>query len=133
MEEEGIENIVIHDFLHGQTFKAALAASSAALISLEKGVTGLCVPSKTYCYMMQGLPLIAIMDECDIVRDVLAGAGVWVKNGEAGLLVQKLRAMRADPSSAARMGAVSRELYRKKYGRSGWTRQYTQLFQSVLD
>ena len=82
--------------------------------------------------MMQGLPLIAIMDECDIVRDVRAGAGVWVKNGEAGLLVQKLRAMRADPGSTAQMGAVSRELYRKKYRSSGCTRQYIQLFQSFL-
>ena len=133
VEEEGIENIIIHDFLHGQTFKAALAASSAALICLEKGVTGLCVPSKTYCYMMQGLPLVAIMDECDIVRDVRAGAGVWVRNGEAGLLAEKLRAMHADPASAARMGAVSRELYRKKYTREGCTRQYTQLFRSILD
>lgn len=133
VEEEEIENIEIHGFLRGKIFKAALSASSAALISLEKGVTGLCVPSKTYCYMMQGLPLIAIMDECDIVRDIQAGAGVWVKNGQAAALAQALRAMRSDPAAAARMGSTSRELYEKKYTRTGCTRQYVDLFRELLD
>ena len=68
--QESIENVRIHSFLHGQDFQDALAVSDCALISLEKGATGLCVPSKTYSYMMQGIPLLAIMDECDIVRDI---------------------------------------------------------------
>ena len=68
--QESIENVRIHSFLHGQDFQDALAVSDCALISLEKGATGLCVPSKTYSYMMQGIPLLAIMDECDIVREL---------------------------------------------------------------
>ena len=80
---EGIENVRIYSFLHGQDFQDALAVSDCALVSLEKGATGLCVPSKTYSYMMQGIPLLAIMDECDIVRDIQSGAGLWVRNGES--------------------------------------------------
>ena len=86
VEDEGIGNIAIHSFLHGQDFRDALAISDCAFVSLEKGATGLCVPSKTYSYMMQGIPLLAVMDEGDIVSDIKAGAGKWVRNDEAEAL-----------------------------------------------
>ena len=73
---EGIENIAIYPFLHGQDFQDALAISDCALVTLVKGATGLCVPSKTYSYMMQGIPLLAVMDEGDIVSDIERGAGM---------------------------------------------------------
>ena len=91
VREENLTNVKILSFLHGQRFQDALTISDAALISLAEGVTGLCVPSKTYSYMMQGIPLLAIMDECDIVRDIEAGAGIWVRNGESEKLAEAIR------------------------------------------
>ena len=70
--QEGLKNAQVLDYLHGKDYRDALQISGAALISLESGTTGLCVPSKTYSYMMEGIPLIAIMDDSDIV----AGAAV---------------------------------------------------------
>jgi len=132
VEEEGICNAAIYDFLHGQDFRDALAISDCALVSLEKGATGLCVPSKTYSYMMQGLPLLAIMDECDIVRDIEAGAGCWVRNGEAGRLAEKIRFLRDDPEALAEMRKACRKLYLEHYTTEICTNKYVTLFRSIL-
>ena len=130
--EEGISNIAIHDFLHGKDFTDALAVSDCAFVSLERGATGLCVPSKTYSYMMQGIPLLAIMDECDIVRDIEAGAGAWVRNGESALLAETIRNLRSDPEKRKIMRQTCRRIYLEKYTTEICTNQYVTLFRQLL-
>ena len=132
VEEEGIRNVSIHKFLHGQDFQDALAISDCALVSLEKGATGLCVPSKTYSYMMQGIPLLAIMDEGDIVRDIEAGAGLWVRNGESEKLAQAIRELKSDPEKLAGMRKTCRSLYLEKYTTDICTEKYVSLFRQLL-
>ena len=131
-EEEKIENIAIHKFLHGKDFRDALAISDCAFVSLEKGATGLCVPSKTYSYMMQGIPLLAIMDEGDIVRDIKAGAGKWVRNGESQELAAAIRAMREDPAACSAMRQTCRRIYLEKYTTEICTKKYVDLFRKLL-
>lgn len=131
-KEESLENIAIFDFLHGEDFRDALAISDCALVTLEKGATGLCVPSKTYSYMMQGIPLIAIMDECDIVRDLEAGAGCHVKNGEVEKLARVIRGLAAEPERRETMGRKCRECYLEKYTAAEGTAKYLSLFRKLL-
>ena len=123
-----VENIQICDFLHGQDFQDALQISDCALVSLAKGVTGLCVPSKTYSYMMQGIPLLAIMDPGDIVRDIEAGAGAWVRNGEGRKLADVIRDMKDHPNQVAQMRTVCRNLYLEHYTHPICTGKYVELF-----
>ena len=130
--KEEIPNIAIYDFLHGQDFRDALAISDCALVSLEKGATGLCVPSKTYSYMMQGIPLLAIMDEGDIVRDIEAGAGAWVRNGEETALAEKIREMARDPELRNAMRGTCRRLYLENYTTEICTGKYVSLFRTLL-
>ena len=130
--EEGIRNIAIHSFLHGKDFQDALAVSDCAFVSLEKGATGLCVPSKTYSYMMQGIPLLAVMDECDIVRDIESGAGLWVKNGESAQLARHIRTLREDPRRCQQMRSVCRRIYLENYTTQINTEKYVTLFRELL-
>ncbi len=130
--EEGLTNAGIYDFLHGQDFQDALAISDCALVTLAKGATGLCVPSKTYSYMMQGIPLIAIMDEGDIVRDIQSGAGCWVRNGESEKLTAAIQALRGDPEKRQAMKKRCRGLYQEKYTAEVCTGKYVSLFRCLL-
>lgn len=132
VREEGIRNIAIQDFLHGQTFQDALAISDCALVSLEKGATGLCVPSKTYSYMMQGIPLLAIMDECDIVRDIEMGSGLWVRNGQSAKLAEAVRDLQRNPEKQKTMRQTCREIYLKHYTTEICTQKYVTLFRELL-
>ena len=132
VDKEQISNITIHKFLHGKDFEDALAISDCAFVSLEKGSTGLCVPSKTYSYMMQGIPLLAIMDECDIVRDIENGAGLWVRNGESEKLAEAICGLRADPKKQKAMRQACREIYLKHYTTEVCTNKYVTLFRELL-
>lgn len=132
VSQEQISNITIHKFLHGKDFENALAASDCAFVSLEKGATGLCVPSKTYSYMMQGIPLLAIMDECDIVRDIESGAGLWVRNGDSAGLAGAIRQMKASSEMQKNMRQVCRQIYLKKYTTEMCTQKYVTLFRNIL-
>jgi len=132
VQEEEIRNIEIFSFLHGQRFQDALAISDGALVSLAKGVTGLCVPSKTYSYMMQGIPLLAVMDECDIVRDIESGAGTWVRNGESEALADQIRKLAAEPATVEAMRHKCREIYLKNYTKEICTEKYVSLFGKLL-
>jgi len=129
---EGITNIAIHDFLHGKDFQDALAVSDCAFVTLEKGATGLCVPSKTYSYMMQGIPLLAVMDACDIVRDIEQGAGAWVRNGESGKLADIIRQLRSDPEKQKNMRQTCRQIYLENYTTDICTKKYVTLFRQLL-
>lgn len=130
--EENLRNARVLDFLHGKDYRDALQISSAALISLEAGTTGLCVPSKTYSYMMEGIPLIAIMDDSDIVSDIRSGAGVSLKNGESQRLAALIRGMAADPQGREAMSRKCRELYLSHYTPEICTGQYVSLFRQLL-
>jgi len=132
VREEQFRNVEILDFLHGKDFQDALAVSDCALVSLEEGATGLCVPSKTYSYMMQGIPLLAIMDVCDIVRDIENGAGLWVRNGESQKLAEAIRALRADPDKQKIMRQTCRRIYLENYTTEICTKKYVTLFRSLL-
>lgn len=133
VQAEGIENIAIYPFLHGQDFQNALAISDCALVTLVQGATGLCVPSKTYSYMMQGIPLLAVMDEGDIVSDIERGAGRWVRNGEGKHLAQHILDMKADPEAVGQMRKICRRLYETKYTEEICTQQYVSLFRELLE
>lgn len=132
VEEEHLEHVAIFDFLHGQDFRDALAISDCALVTLEKGATGLCVPSKTYSYMMQGIPIIAIMDDCDIVRDLDGGAGCHVRNGEGAALAEILQSLEKNPERLSQMRRKCRECYLEKYTAAVGTGKYVRLFQKLL-
>lgn len=132
VKEEEIPNIAIHSFLHGQDFRDALSISDCAFVTLEKGATGLCVPSKTYSYMMQGLPLLAVMDECDIVRDIEAGAGLWVHNGESEKLAAAITDLRENPETLSRMRSTCRRIYLENYTTEVCTKKYITLFRELL-
>ena len=132
VEAEGVNNIAVYDFLHGQDFRDALAISDCALVSLAPGATGMCVPSKTYSYMMQGIPLLAIMDECDIVRDIESGAGLWVRNGESEKLADAIRTMCSAPEKLTAMRQKCRSIYLEKYTAEIGTLKYVTLFRELL-
>lgn len=132
LELERIENASIHSFLPNGAFQDAMDVSSCAMISLVPGGVGLCVPSKTYHNMMQGLPLVAIMDECDIVKDIQEGAGLWVRNGDVQGLADGIRRMADDPALTAEMSRTSRKLYLEKYTLEICTGKYVELFKELL-
>ena len=130
--DEKIENAYLYGFLKGREYLDALRISDCAVVSLEKGLTGLCVPSKTYGYMMQGLPIVAIMDESDIVSDTKKGAGYSVSDNSADGLIAVIDKMKKNPSDPRSRGQISRQLYLENYTPEICLEKYVQLLKEIL-
>lgn len=129
---EDIKNTTVLDFLQGEDFANALAVSDAAFVSLEDSLCGVCVPSKTYTYMMYGLPILAVMEPCDIVSDLESGAGIQVRKGQAHALADAICTLASDREKAHAMGVRSRELFLEKYTRRICTDAYLRMIKSLL-
>lgn len=132
INDEKIENAYLYGFLKGDEYLDALSISNCAIVSLEAGLTGLCVPSKTYGYMMQGLAIVAIMDESDIVRDVRAGAGYHVCNNSAQSLIEIIAEMKDNASDCCSRGEASRNLYLKNYTPEICLEKYVELLREIV-
>lgn len=133
LQEKEIKNAYLFEFLKGKRFRDAQKSADCALVSLAENLTGLCVPSKTYSYMMEGIPLLAIMDECDIVSDIESGAGEWVKNGESEKLAKIILSFKEDKENLGNMKAKCRTLFEEKYSLQVCTEQYITLFDTLFN
>lgn len=132
IKSENFKNVYLYDFLKGKDYLDALRISNCAIISLEKGLTGLCVPSKTYGYMMQGLPIVAIMEDSDIARDAADGAGYHISQNSSELLIKAIEEMKNDPLECAKKGEKCRKVYLEKYTPEKCLDKYVRLFKTVL-
>jgi glycosyltransferase involved in cell wall biosynthesis len=132
--QEGLKNVTIFDFLYGQDFQDALSISDCFLVSLAEGLTGLCVPSKTYSYMMAGKPVIAIMGEdSDIVRDLNENkAGFAIEVGESSKLVNAIKELLDDDKKSS-MGQNCRNVFLEKNTTSHCTQKYIDMIKRVLE
>lgn len=135
IKQESLENVTIYDFLHGQDFQDALNISDCFLVSLEKDLTGLAVPSKTYSYMMAGKPIISIMGkESDISKDLLNNnAGYVIESGENEQLVSAIEEVKNNECKRKQMGQNSRRIFLDKYTTQKCTQQYVNLINKVLE
>jgi glycosyltransferase involved in cell wall biosynthesis len=134
VKEQNLRNVTIYDFLHGQDFQDALNISDCFLVSLADGLTGLAVPSKTYCYMMAGKPIIAIMNSnTDISKDLAEhNAGYTVEVGEVSKLVSAMNELKNNKLKREQMGRNCRSLFLNKYTKTKCTLQYVEVINDLL-
>lgn len=131
---ESLENVDIYDFLHGNDYHDALSISDCSIVSLEKGVTGLCSPSKAYGYMMAGNALIAIMDDSDIVSEIRDNClGCAIKNGESDRMADFILRASLNRNEVNQMKKSSIEVFKKKYTKQNCIAMYVDLFSKLID
>lgn len=135
IKEENLDNVKIYDFLHGQDFEDVLNISDCFLVSLTEGLTGLCVPSKTYSYMMAGKPIIAIMGKnSDIVRDLEQfNCGYSMEVGEHKKLVKAIEELYSNNDNRKLMGENCRRVFLEKYTKEKCTQQYIDMMKNILE
>lgn len=135
VEQEDLKNVYIFDFLHGRDFQDALNISDCFLVSLADGLTGLCVPSKTYSYMMAGKPIIAIMgSNSDIVRDLYENnAGFAVQVGECNKLVDSIHQLLDSEDERRIMGENCRRVFLTRYTKARCTQKYVEMMKKILE
>ncbi len=123
------KNVFLFDFLHGDDYKTVLNISDVFITSLAEKLSGLCVPSKTYAYMMAAKPVIAIMDESCELSILLQknNAGICVENGNHKGLLSYISNLKNDTEKLKTASANSREIYLQNYTTDICTSTYVDL------
>lgn len=135
VQKEELKNVFIYDFLRGQDFQDALNISDVFVVSLDSGLTGLAVPSKTYSYMMAGKPIISIMSKyADISQDLIVNeAGYSVEVGDVTSLITAINSIKNNQEKRILMGQNSRNLFKEKYTTEKSTSKYVEMMREVLE
>ena len=134
---QNLKNVKFYDFLMEKEYKDALITSSFSVVSLTKGVSGMCVPSKTYGYMMAGIPIIAILDlKSDIAIDIRNNyAGLLCGNFDSQVIVDFLL-KHSDgkyDNEVKYMSENIRKVFLDKYEKNICLKQYSKLFDNICE
>lgn len=132
IRDEGIENAKIYGFLVGEEFEQALAAADCCVVSLEKGLVGMCAPSKYYSYLQAGKPVIAVVEEGSYLWREMAreNVGFAAEIGDAETLAQLIRAMAANGTSA--MAERAQALYKQSYTIEHGLEKYEEMMRKLI-
>lgn len=129
-----LTNIQQFDFLTGKDFEQAVAISSVSVVSLEKGLKGMCAPSKYYSYLQGGQPIIAIVEKDSYLAKEISNEkiGYSVEIGNAKELVEKILLMHKNDQERKSMGQRAEYLYKSKYSYEKSMEKYKIVIEKIL-
>lgn len=121
-----LSNVVLRPFLPDDQFLELLRSASLGIVTLERNMEGLGVPSKTYNLLAMGVPLLAVLGEQSEVARLIAehGLGYRVDHGDARGFASSVlhayrnpeqRAMMAERARAYAYSEASPEAVTKRY------------------
>ena len=134
IEKEGLKNVRVLPKVPRSAMNEVLAAADISLISLDRRMMGLGVPSKLYSIMASGRPVVAMVPPGSEVAMVLEEeqCGVNVAGEDAESLATEISRLKLDPSLAERMGQNARSALLRRFTLHHAAEQFYTLFNEVL-
>jgi Glycosyltransferase len=135
IEDNNLENTIFYNFLVGEDYSNMLQIADCHIVSLEKGIEGLCVPSKTYSYLAAGRPLLAIMSQNTDISKMLKkyGAGFSFEQGNVNGFSETILYLHNNREESIRIGENARKAFLNLYERQICTEKYIKLVSHVLN
>lgn len=134
-KDNNFRNVFIYDFLHGETYIDMLNMVDYCIVSLEKGIEGLGVPSKTYGYLAYGKPIISIMSlETEISKKINEySAGLTVIQGDVEKIHAYIKNISQNLKSIEKLKKNSLLLYGDNYTRANSLKKYEEVIKSLIN
>ena len=131
---EHLPNVRICGFLTGAAFGQAVAASSCGIVSLERGLMGMCAPSKYYSYLQARLPVLAVVEKDSYIAAELREkrAGLSSDVGDGRQLAQNILTLYQSPEMCGKMSENALMLYTGRYAKSIGLARYAALFEDIF-
>ena len=130
-----LKNVCVLDFLTGEDFEQALRLSACSVVSLEKGLRGLCAPSKYYSYLQAGLPVISITEKSSYLAKEIEkmAIGQAFTHGDSQNLADTLKRWSNSPEKMLQMRNAAKAYYQENYAKAIGLDQYYQMVRKVLE
>ena len=134
LKEHELSNVQLLGFLTGKDFEQAVAVSSCAVVSLEKGLIGTCAPSKYYSYLQGGMPVLAVVEQGSYLAEEVAreDIGRAVEIGDSEALRDTILFFAEHPDVRRAMADRAEKLYEQRYAYEVAMEKYTQLLNKLL-
>ena len=129
-----LKNTRVYGYMTGQTLRARLSASCCYVVTLKKGLKGMCAPSKYYTYLYIGKPIISVMEKDSYISREISREkiGFAVAIGDIEGFKKAVLYLRDHPQEAGEMGRRAKDLYMRKYKYRNAMSQYEDVVNSVL-
>jgi glycosyltransferase involved in cell wall biosynthesis len=116
-EKNNIKNIKIFNYLSENDYESLLNFSDICIVTLEKGLEGLGVPSRLYGYLAYGKPIISIMHENTEISKLVKrfNAGFTMTHGDIKELKNFLMALLLDSSLINLLSENATSLYKTMF------------------
>lgn len=131
---EHLPNVKLCGFLTGEDFDRAVAASSCGIVSLERGLMGMCAPSKYYSYLQGGLPVLTVAERESYLAEesVRQAVGLFSETGDGAQLAQNILSLYQSPEMCGKMSKNALMLYTGRYAKSVGLARYAALFEDIF-
>ena len=129
-----IKNVRIIGFKTGEKFEKIASICTCGVVSPEKGLQGMCAPSKYYSYLQCGMPVVTIVErgsylDREVAREKI---GISVENGQSNILADELRNLSKNKNLCHEMSIRAKRLYEEKYAKKNGLNQYVELISEVV-
>ena len=135
LTEHELANVQMLGFLTGKDFEQAVAVSSCAVVSLEKGLMGTCAPSKYYSYLQGGMPVLAVVEKESYLAEEVSreNIGRTVEIGDSEALKNAILFLAEHPDERRAMAARAGKLYNERYAYEVAMEHYRSMVEKVLE
>jgi glycosyltransferase involved in cell wall biosynthesis len=135
VQHKGLNNVTMLPYQPLEALPYSLTCGDISLVSLEKGIEGLSVPSKLYSSLAAGLAIVAVVGPGSEVGDVIEEyrCGYRVSQGDVDGLVRAIEALHADPRLLADMRRRARACFEESFTRTMSMERYVSLLRGLAN
>ncbi len=132
---EGLTNVRMLPFVPENELSDMLGAADVSLVTLERGIEGLAVPSKFYNILASGRATVACVPEVSEIAQVIAEAdcGVRVDQEDSRALANVICDLADDPQILERMGQNARRVCEERYSFAQIGGQFQRIFSEIVE
>lgn len=125
-ENQGLDNIQVKNYMFGEEYNELLNCADMFITTLQKGIEGLGVPSKTYSYMSIGKPLIAIMSKDSEIGSVVNKyeLGKQFESNEVDNIAEFIFTMKSDKIAYKKVCENVTKQFKNEYERKKVTKKF---------
>jgi len=129
----GLANVKFFPFQESEMLPYSLSAADVAIVSLEKGIDGLAMPSKLYTIMASGTPIVAFCDPNSDIAHILnvSQSGFVFQHDDIDGFVAKLKELKGDPLLLQRTKINARRYFEEHFTFEMALAQYEKILLSL--
>lgn len=134
IQERNLKNFYVLPLQPVERISEVYSMGDIDIVSLEKGMTRLALPSKIWSVMSAGRPILALLDsDSDVARMVNDGLGLVVDGMNCEEIAKLLIELEKDNTGLAKMGEKARCFVRNNNNRFVQTHKYYEILRDCAD